>query len=209
MKPATVALPRQDPPGHLAARQHLLDAAQALARERLVIGMTGNVSVRIGNVVLITPTRIPYARMGVEDMVSVSLEGERFAGRHPPSRELPLHLAVYRRRPRFAALVHTHSPYATAWSFLGEPLHPQTEDNEYYGIGPVLTAPPSPSGSSQLAAAAADLMSDSAAVLLGRHGLLAAAEGLDQALDVARVVEHQAQVAWILRSHRVGPPQRS
>lgn len=64
----------------------------------------------------------------------------------------------------------------------------------------MLTNPPAPSGSEELAETAAVALGDSAAVLLGEHGAVTAGVGLEQALEVAKVVEHQAQVALLLRS---------
>lgn len=175
--------------------------AQEMASRGLVVGSVGNVSVRSGDRVLITPSRLPYARMRRKDLVAVSLDGEVRGKSLPPSRELPLHLAVYRRRPDVGALVHTHSPHAVAWSFRGEPL-PPTEESAYYGIGEVLTSPPEAAGSIALADTAAASIGDSAAVLLGRHGVLAAGTDPAQALVIALAVEHQAQVALLLDASR-------
>ncbi|MBS1888662.1 MAG: class II aldolase/adducin family protein [Actinobacteria bacterium] len=190
------------PPVHpedLAERQDVIAAALAMLREGLVVGMVGNVSRRLGGRILITPSRTPYVSMGPEDLVLVDLEGRRISGAAEPSIELPLHLAVYRSHPEAAAVIHTHSPKATAWSFLGEPLLPETEENRYYGVGPVRTDPPAPAGSAALAEAAKS-MGDSLAVLLGGHGVLATGATLEGALDVARVVERQAEIAWLLRN---------
>ena len=178
----------------------LIDTVNAMAREGLVVGTVGNASIRLGEMVLVTPTRVPYSRLSAADIVSVSIEGRCHDDRQQPSRELPLHLEVYRRRPDAHALVHTHSAYATAWSYLEEPLLPVTEENEYYAIGPVRTNPPAPSGSAELAMTAAASLSHSSGLLLGRHGVLAVGDSLERALDVARVLERQAKIAWILRS---------
>lgn len=193
---------RTDPGGRMsAARPEVIATARTMAAEGLVAGMVGNVSRRIGDRILATPTRLSYSEMRDEDLVVVDLGGERLEGGRRPSRELPLHLAIYARRPDVQALVHTHSPYATAWSFLGEELLPTIEDNTYHGIGPVRTNRPAPSGSARLAETAAQALAKSGAVLLGRHGVVAAGSSLAEALEVARAVEHQAQVAWILRGH--------
>jgi L-fuculose-phosphate aldolase len=183
-------------------RRRVLEAARSLADEGLVVGTTGNVSLRRADQVLVTPTRLSYARMSPADVVLVSVDGTQLAGDRAPSRELPLHLAVYMARPDVGALVHTHSPHATAWSFLGEPLAPEMEDNAYYGIGTVRTSRPAAAGTAELAEYAADALADSAAVLLGGHGVLATGSTLEKALEIARVIEHQAQVAWLLRHPR-------
>jgi L-fuculose-phosphate aldolase len=180
-------------------RRRVIDAARSLGAEGLTVGTVGNVSLRRGAEVLITPSRLSYGRMRPADLVLVSTVGQRLAGIRPASRELPLHLAIYRARPDIGAVVHTHSPHATAWSFLGETLTPQTEDNDYYGIGTVRTSRPATAGTVELGDVAAATLGCSGGVLLGDHGVLATGPNLEQALDVARVIEHQAQVAWLLR----------
>lgn len=178
----------------------LVAGGRRLAARGLVCGSVGNLSVREGGRVLVTPTRVPYEAMTEGDVVTVDLDGERIAGRHAPSRELALHLAVYRARPDVGAVVHAHGPHAVAWSFVGAPLSPAIEEAEYYGIGPVRVAAAAPAGSQKLGAAAVAALGDSAAVLLARHGAVSVARDLERALVLADVVEHHAQIACLLRA---------
>jgi L-fuculose-phosphate aldolase len=116
------------------------------------------------------------------------------------SRELPMHLAIYRRRPDVRAVVHTHSVHATAWSFLDLLLEPETEEVSYYKIGAVRTSQWALSGSPELAQHAAEALGNSRAALLARHGVVAAASTVEDARIIAEAVEHQAHVAWLLRT---------
>lgn len=192
-------------PAPLAER--VIAVARSLHASGAVVGSLGNVSARDGDGFLITPTRRPYMETEPGDLVRVGPDGSA-EGAHPPSREWRLHAAVYARRPDVGAVVHTHSPHATAWSFLGEDLEPSLEDNEYYATGPIRTSPPAPAGSAAIARAA-ETMGDSAGVLLGRHGLLATGAGPEQAATIAAVIERQAQVAWLLRAACTSPACRS
>ena len=186
------------PPGP-RLRRRIVAVARALETEGLVVGTVGNVSARAGVALLITPTRAPYARMRRRDLARVNVaSGDPLPGA-VPSRELPLHLAVYRARPDVGAVVHTHSVAATAWSFLDEPLGPELEDLAYHGIAPVRTASPAAPGSAELAAGAVLALGEGSAVLLGRHGLLTVGDTPERALLVARVLERQAQIGWLLR----------
>jgi L-fuculose-phosphate aldolase len=187
-----------------SAEAAVVDTARALSTCALVAGTAGNVSIRLSDELLITPTRMSYRAMGRRDLVAVTLDGTQVRGRHAPSRELALHLEIYRRRPDVGAVIHTHSPHATAWSFLGRPLLPATEDVGYYGIGPIGTAPAAPPGSAELAEGAAAELGSSGAVLLARHGVVAVGEDVAVTLAIAQAVEHQAQVAWLLRSEAAG-----
>jgi L-fuculose-phosphate aldolase len=180
------------------ADRRLLAAARALERDGLVVGSTGNVSVRDGERLRITPSRAPYARMRRRDLVTVSLDGDVLRGRRAPSIELPLHLALYRARADVGAVVHTHSVHAAAWSHLGREL-PATEESDYYEIGPVRTSAPARAGSDGLAEAVMEVIGSSRAALIGGHGVVAVGPTLDDACAIARAVEHQATIAWLLR----------
>jgi L-fuculose-phosphate aldolase len=181
----------------------VIDAARGLLHDGLVVGTVGNVSVRRGDRVRITPTRVPYERMTAQDLVTVEVaDGRIVLAPHPPSRELPLHLAVYRARPDVGAIVHTHSPYAVAWSFGGRALAPELEEQRYYGIGPVRVCGPSAAGTRALALAAVRALGRSRAVLLPGHGVVAVGDDPGAAAVCARVVEHHAQIAFLFDALR-------
>jgi L-fuculose-phosphate aldolase len=154
-----------------------------MLRLGLVTGTAGNVSARAGELILITPSALPYEEMTVDDLVTLGPDGAVVAGDRQPSSEWRVHVAVYAARPDARALVHTHSAHATAWSEGAEPL------------GRWLTAPFFPSGSDEIATAAVAALGDSDAVLLGRHGVLAAGATPAAALEVCTAVEEAARRA--------------
>jgi L-fuculose-phosphate aldolase len=182
--------------------RHLIAAMRRLEADGLVVGSVGNASHRLPGALRITPTRTPYGALRPRHLITVALDGPAAPppppGHRAPSRETPLHLAIYRARPDVGAIVHTHSACATAWSFLGSALAPAIEDAAYYEIGPVRTAPAAPAGSQALADAAVGALGASSAVLLAGHGVLAAAADLASAFTVARAVEHHARIAWMV-----------
>jgi L-fuculose-phosphate aldolase len=183
----------------VSVQKDIIRVARMMHGRGLVVGTVGNVSAREADVMRITPTRADYSRLRGRDLVTVGVEdGAVRPGRRLPSRELPLHLAIYRARPDVGAIVHTHSPHATAWSFRGIALEPRTEDVDYYAIGEVRCAAPAAVGSVGLGRVAAEAMGASRAVLLAGHGVLATGPTPAEALVAAEVVEHQAQIAWLL-----------
>ncbi len=192
------------PPASRAERRSVVAVAREISRLGMVPATAGNVSVRGRGGILITPTRHPYRSMRTRDLVLLASDGVQIGGRLRPSRETPLHLAVYRERPEVGAIIHTHSPYATAWSFRGLRL-PDSEDLEYLGVGPVHTSEPCPAGSESLARAVVAGLGDSKATLIGEHGVVAVGSDPWEALEVAEVVESAARIAWIL-SGRVAEP---
>jgi L-fuculose-phosphate aldolase len=180
-------------------RRAVVAGARRLAQERLVVGTTGNVSVRSAETMWITPSRRAYADLYAEQIVGVDIGTGAALGPGTPSTELPMHLAVYRARPDTAAVVHTHSPHATAWSFLGRPLPALTEDLGYYGLGAIDTCSGGAPGSETLAAAVVNgLGQTGGALLLAGHGTVAIADVLELALDRALAIEYVAHVAWLL-----------
>jgi L-fuculose-phosphate aldolase len=183
------------PPLH----HQLIQTARALLERNLVLGSVGNVSARVPEGFLITPTRMPYGDIRPEQLVGIDLAGATIGSGSGPSREWRLHCAVYNARADVSAIVHTHSVHATAWSFLDEPLQPRLEESVYYAIGAIRTSPRAPAGSHELSEGAIRALGQSRAALLGDHGVLAVGATLDQALIVAEVVEREAHVAWLLR----------
>jgi L-fuculose-phosphate aldolase len=154
-----------------------------MLRLGLVTGTAGNVSARAGELILITPSALPYEEMTVDDLVTLGSDGSVVAGESEPSSEWRVHVAVYATRPDARALVHTHSEHATAWSELDRPL------------GRWLTAPYFPTGTDEIAAAAVAALGDRDAVLLGRHGVLAVGARPAAALEVCVAVETAARRA--------------
>jgi L-fuculose-phosphate aldolase len=185
----------------VSLRVEVVAAAREMHRLGLVAATHGNVSAREGDAVHITPSALPYEAMSEDDVVTLSLAGEVVAGGREPSTERRVHLAVYAARPDVAAIVHTHSVHATAWSFRGEPLDTGTEELEAAAGGAVRTAAEAPSGSDAIAHAAVEALDGRRAALLARHGVIGVGDTPVRALDVCAIVERQAELAWLL----VGP----
>jgi L-fuculose-phosphate aldolase len=183
----------------VSLRAELVAAAQAMRELGLVAGSSGNLSARDGDSILITPSGVPYPELTADDLVALSPAGEVLAGSREPSSERRVHLAVFAARPDAGALVHTHSVHATAWSFSGEPLDTGTGELEDAAGGAVRTAAFAESGGQALADACVEALGERSAVLMSRHGVLALGGSPARALDVAAVVERQAQLAWLLR----------
>jgi ribulose-5-phosphate 4-epimerase/fuculose-1-phosphate aldolase len=180
-------------------RTAVVDAAREMLRLGLVTGTSGNLSARDGRSFLITPASMPYEQMDEADLVAIDSYGEPGEGGGEPSSEWRVHVAIYAARPDVDAIVHTHSVHATAWSFRGEPLDTGTEELEAAAGGPVLTAPFAPTGSDEIAAAAANALGDRRAVLLGRHGAVGVGATPQEALATCVVLERQAEIAWLVR----------
>lgn len=169
----------------------LVATARRTVADGLVVGTSGNVSVRVGDLVLVTPSGVAYDRLGPGDRLAVDREGGHVLGAHVPTSELPMHLAVYRDTGA-GAIVHTHAPHATAVSMLVDelpPIHYMTADLG----GPVRVAPYALYGTDELAENVLRALSDRTGCLLRNHGALTYADTLERAYD------RTAQLEWMCR----------
>jgi len=123
-----------------AAREAIVTTCQELSRSGLVVGTAGNVSVRDGDLVAVSPSGLRYADLTPELVGVHRLDGAAVEGVLAPTSELPLHLAIYAARPEVGAVVHTHSPAATALSTLVDEIPPVHYYVAMFG-GPVIVAP--------------------------------------------------------------------
>lgn len=174
-----------------AAWQEVVQTARRTVTDGLVVGTSGNVSTRVGEVVLVTPSAVPYDKLGPQDLCAVDLTGRQLAGSLPPTSELPLHLSVYRALGAHS-IVHTHALHATAVSTLVEELPPIHYMTAVLG-GPVRVAPYARYGSDELAALTVRALDQRSACLLRNHGTVVYGTTLQQALD------HTAQLEWMCR----------
>ncbi|MFE3185112.1 class II aldolase/adducin family protein [Streptomyces violascens] len=174
-----------------AAWAELIDTARRTAAEGLVVGTSGNVSVRVGELVLVTPTGVPYDRLGPADTIAVDLEGRQVMGTLRPTSEIPMHLAVYRNTDA-RAVVHTHAVHATAVSTLVTEL-PLVHYMAAALGGPVRVAPYALYGSEELAENMLRALEGRTGCLLQNHGAVTYGTGLAQAYD------RTAQLEWMCR----------
>ncbi|WP_371651921.1 MULTISPECIES: class II aldolase/adducin family protein [unclassified Streptomyces] len=174
-----------------AAWAELTATARRTAEEGLVVGTSGNVSVRVGELVLVTPTGVPYDRLGPDDTVAVDLTGRQVTGTLRPTSELPMHLAVYRHTDALA-VVHTHAVHATAVSTLVTELPPVHYMTATLG-GPVQVAPYALYGTEELARNMLRALEGRTGCLLQNHGTITYGTTLSQAYD------RTAQLEWMCR----------
>jgi L-fuculose-phosphate aldolase len=188
-------------------REQLVRCARQMLASGLVRGTSGNVSARPPGTswCLVTPSGVDYETMRAEDLVKVDLDGDPLGAGMKPSVDTPVHVAVYRVRPEVGAVIHTHSPYAAAFSTLHLEIPPLiTESAGYLGGGVRVTeyVPPArPDTGDQVAAG----LGGDRAVLLPNHGVVAVGEDLRRSFGAASQVEESAHVAFL--ALQLGRPQ--
>lgn len=190
---------REDAAELRAARQQLVVYGVRLLDDGLAVGSAGNLSVRHGDLIAITPSGIGYRELRAADVAVLTLDGTEVDVSQAPSSELPMHLAVYAATSA-TAVVHTHSPEVIALS-AGRDELPAI----HYAIadlgGPVRVAPYARFGSNELARAATAALDGRRAAILANHGAISYGASLLQAFDRALLVEWLAGVYRLALSY--------
>ena len=155
----------------------------------------GNVSVRISDVVYISPTGIPSYRIRSDEIATVTMTGERLDG-NTPSSELPTHLAIYHATPA-TAIVHAHSRYATVLACLGRGVSPPDAEGRHL-VGDIPLIPYAEPGSSALGVVVSKGLQRSKGALLERHGSIATGADLEAAFILVESIERSARLMFDL-----------
>ena len=181
------------------AREQLVSYCGRLVADGLAVGAAGNMSVRVGDLVAITPSGVSYTELDRADICLVTLAGEEADAPETPSTELPMHLAVYAATGA-RAVVHTHSAEVIALSASRDEL-----PAVHYAIvglgGPVRVAPYTRFGSAGLAEAAITALDGRRAAILQNHGAICYGRTLAEAYDRALLLEWLARVYRLACAH--------
>ena len=185
-----------NPPDEADLRRRAVDIMQAMDARGLNRGTSGNVSVRFGKGLLVTPSGIPAMRLLPEQMVVVAADGSTPEGSLKPSSEWRMHQRLLERRPDARAVVHCHSRHATILACAGKPIPALHYMVAVAGGASVPVAPYATFGSAELADAVVEALDGRFAALMANHGQVVVGRSLEAALAIAEEVEEQAAVYW-------------
>ena len=182
-----------------AVRASIVETVRRMRQEGLVVGTAGNVSARVPGAeqFWITPSGVDYAGLTAGDLVCVDLAGRTVSGILKPSSDTSNHAAIYRHRDDAAAIVHTHSTYATVFAVLRREIPALLVEAAGYLGGALPVMEYLPPASPDLGERAATGLGQHRAVLLPNHGVLTVGESADSALTAALLVEQSARVAYL------------
>jgi L-fuculose-phosphate aldolase len=175
------------------ARQAVVAAAQGMAKMGLSPGRSGNVSMRFGDGMLITPTGMAYECLTSDDVVAVLADGGVAARSRKPSSEWHFHLGAYAARPDRNAVVHTHSLHATVLACAHKPIPAFHYMVAVAGGDDIPLVPYATFGTPELAALVASGVRERDACLMANHGMIALGRDLPSALELAAEVEVLAE----------------
>ncbi len=187
-----------------ALREALVSSARSMNGLGINHGVSGNLSARAGDGFLVTPSALPYGRMGPDDLVLVGPDGTvRGAGR--PSSEWRIHRDIYGARPEAGAVVHAHAPYATTLACLRMEIPGFHYMVAAAGGDDIRCAPYATYGSQELSDHALAALEGRRACLLANHGMIAFGADIEAALLLAVEVEALSRQYW--QALQVGRPK--
>lgn len=182
----------------------IIEKCRLLEKMGYFVGTWGNISVRVAEGFIVTPSRVPYDAIQTSDFVVVSMDGNVVAGHRLPSSEAEIHRAVLNKKSSVGAIIHSHSPYATAVSCLHRPIPPFVEDLAQIIGGQVNCTRYVPAGQhKRIAEEVADTIGEENAVLLANHGVMCCGRNLEEAFVASQILEKAALM--MLAAGAIGP----
>lgn len=180
-------------------KQQVLEAARSMLERGLVVGTSGNVSLRLPpegdrELLAITPNRRYYDLLTADDIQVIDFQGEPVEGELVPSAETMLHIGIYNARGNINAVIHTHSVYASALAVAGMELPAILDDQVVFLGGDIRLAEYALPGSEELVEHTLAALEGRNAVLLPNHGALGIGRTMREALTACELLEKTARV---------------
>jgi L-ribulose-5-phosphate 4-epimerase len=190
-----------------AIREELVALHKELPKNSLVTWTGGNISIRDPETgyMVIKASGVRYEGMGPEDMVVVDPDGNLIEGSLKPSSDTATHLYIYRYRSDLNGIVHTHSPYATAFAALGRPIPVYlTGQADEFG-GPIPCGDFALIGGEEIGKVVISSIGKCPAILLKNHGVFTVGATGEAAVKAAVMVEDVARAIWL--ALQIGQPE--
>lgn len=175
--------------------------ARKMYDSHLVQATQGNLSARDpeSGYICLTPSGADYQLLTPEDIVVVDENGTVVEGKRRPTVETPVHTLILRRRRDIHCVMHTHSPYATAFGVVYQPIPVVLSDSAIYLGSEVPIAPYCKSGTPEFAELVANTLRDGSAVIWGNHGAMVVGVNLPLTFSIAHALEDTAKVYAIAK----------
>lgn len=173
-------------------RQEVVDTCLFMVRENLVVGTAGNVSIRVGDNVIISPSGVDYDTMTAEDVVVYDMDLNHVDGRLKPSSELPLHIAVYENTDALA-VTHNHAVSSTALGLIVDEIPSSHYYSAMFG-GIIRVAPYAEFGTDELAVNVAKALEGRTGALMKNHGAITIGPNVKKAVDLLPILEYVCEI---------------
>jgi L-fuculose-phosphate aldolase len=185
--------------GDAGIREAIVEVGRRLYARGLISGNEGNVSIREGDALWVTPAGVCKGFLTPDMIVKADLQGRQIEGRLRVSSEVQMHTAIYARRGDVKAVVHAHPPTATAFAVAGVSLDRPIIAEAVVTLGPVPVIPYGTPSTNELADNVGDAICDAHALLLANHGALAVGDDPWRAWERMETVEQLARISLLAR----------
>lgn len=188
-------------------KKQVYESLMQLPKTGLVMGTSGNASARKGEKVIIKPSGVAYNSLSPLDLVVVDLEGNKIEGGLKPSVDTGAHLQIYRNNKSLGGVIHTHSPYATAFAALDKEIPVYlTELADYFGKS-IEVSDFVPPGEERIGMEFQKGTTEGRfrGILMKNHGVFTAGRNVNDALKAAITIEHCAKVSYL--AENFGSPE--
>jgi len=193
-------------------KQEICEIGHKLYEKGFVAANDGNISYRVSeNHVLCTPTLVSKGALKPDDICLVDMTGKQLAGKKKRTSEVMLHLEIYKANPKVKAVVHSHPPYATAFSVAGEEIPTCILPEVEVFLGPIPTAVYETPGAQAFARTILPFVNTAKIVVLKYHGTVSWGETLQQAYWWTEILDAYCRILLIAkqvgRVERISPPK--
>ena len=187
----------------MSIQEQLVQVSQQAYREKMFAATSGNLSVfdRESGKIYITPGSFPYEEMTPEDIMVIDLDGNVLSGKHNPSSEWRMHTAIYRADARVNAIVHTHSPYATAFAINHMRIPAVLYEMVFFLNGDIPVAEGAVPGTEAVGTNCVPVLKNRYGCLMANHGALAIGDTLQRAYTRAVYIEDAAKAYSLALNH--------
>lgn len=176
-----------------------VEVCHAIYNNQYVCAYDGNVSLRVGNHILATPTHLCKGVLTADDLIVVDYDGKQLAGNRRPTSELKVHLAIYERNSSVMCIIHAHPLYATAIYRNGKAVDTSVLTESEATLGRVPVVPCFAPGSTTLADAVGAAMSqECCACMMENHGVVVAGKNLEETYFLLTSMERLAKTEYLI-----------
>ena len=181
-------------------KSEIIKTAKKLIDCGLIKLTTGNLSVRVGDSIVISPSGMDKSELDIEDIPVIDMDGNLIEGIRRPSKEKDGNIYIYKKMPDVKAIIHTHQVYASAVGLVSDKL-PAILTTQASAVGGAVNVTPyAPAGSEQIGVYAVEYLADNKAVILKHHGVYVIGNDLNDALHAAVYLEEASQTYLAARA---------
>jgi L-fuculose-phosphate aldolase len=177
-------------------RKEVARYMRRLYKRELTTASGGNISVKVGDYVLITPSQIDKGNLKGKDIAIIDMNGKVIKSKHKLSMETKMHLEIYKARPDISAVVHSHPVFSSAFACSNEEVDTTLSGEILYMCGVPKRAEYKLMGSEELAEVVSETTKDTDLVIMDNHGIVAVGTTLFKAFDKIEVYENAAKINY-------------